>query len=80
MKPRKLKLASGIWRFLIDNHGTTLWSPSGKKHRLANEKITGERSHCCAHAPGCPGPSGTVTPGNLRAYIETTLEPGATRE
>jgi hypothetical protein len=30
MKPRKLKLSSGAWRFLIDNNRTTLWPPSGK--------------------------------------------------
>jgi hypothetical protein len=80
MKPRALKLASGTWRFLIDSHGTTLWSPSGKKHRINNETITGTRSHHCDYAPGCPGPRAMVTPGNLRAYIEATLEPGPTCE
>lgn len=73
MKPRKLKLTSGTWRFLIDSHGTTLWSPSGKRRRIDNEKITMTQSHHCDYEPGCPGPSGTVTPGNLRAYIETKL-------
>ena len=72
MKPRKLKLPSGIWRFLIDSHRTTLWTPSGKRYRLENEEILGVRHSCDEHEyhEPCPGPIGSVTPGKLRAFIE----------
>jgi hypothetical protein len=72
MKPRKLKLSSGTWRFLIDSHRTTLWSPSGKRCRIANEKIL-KVSHACnehEYPEPCRGPIGSVTPGKLRAFIE----------
>ena len=83
MRPRKLKLSSGTWRFLIDSHETTLWSPSGQQRRISNDEITGARHSCYRHeeealgisAP-CPGSPGTVTPGNLRAYIEERLLAG----
>ena len=78
MKPRRIKLASGTWRFLIDSHETTLWTPSGKRCRVKNERITGAASHSCYRYeyPGnpCPGPNDAVTPGHLRAYIEAQLE------
>ena len=72
MKPRKLKLPSGTWRFLIDSHYTTLWSPSGGRCRITNEKILGVSHACDEHEypEPCRGPIGPVTPGKLRAFIE----------
>lgn len=73
MRPRTLKLGSGTWRYLINRHETTLWSPSGKRCVVKNGDITGE-VHSCYDSdfgePPCPGPLRPVTPGALRLYIE----------
>jgi len=75
MKPRKLTLESGIWRYLVGNMATTLWKPSGKKLRILNWYIGGRtpEGHFCfdehCTAKGLP-----VTPGKLRKYIEENLE------
>jgi hypothetical protein len=77
MRPRKLELASGTWRFLVDSHDVTLWSPSGKRHRVRKEELPGVAPHFCQQyerPEPCLGPIGPVTPGMLRAYIEARLD------
>lgn len=74
MKPRKLKLESGVWRFIVRSVVTTLWTPSGKKHRIINAFISGapEGAHVCGDER-CTAAGYPVTPGNLRKYIEENL-------
>ena len=74
MKPRKLKLESGVWRFFVKGVSTTLWTPAGKKLHLLNWHISGPTPgvhHCFDEH--CTGRGHPVTPGNLRKYIEGNL-------
>ena len=56
MKPRRLKLSSGIWRYLVGKTCVTLWSPSGKKLVFST--------------PYWEPHERSVTPGLLRRFIE----------
>lgn len=82
MKPRRLKLESGIWRFVVRKTKTTIWTASGKKHQVWNCSIAGFEPGWQGHIPGqpwcgdpycCAPHSMPVTPGNLRQYIEANL-------
>ena len=82
MKPRRLNLDSGIWRFIVRKTSTTIWSVSGKKHQVWNCSIAGFPIDQVSHMPGqpwcgdpycCSPKSNPVTPGNLRKYIEANL-------
>jgi hypothetical protein len=82
MKPRRLKLESGVWRFVVRKTKTTLWSVSGKKHSIWNHEIAGYGKYAAGHIPDtkwcgdpwcCSPISNPVTPGNLRQYIEANL-------
>jgi hypothetical protein len=69
MKPRKLKLASGTWRYILDKTGvTTLWSPSGKRYRVGAD-LTFTTCMCsCPPEFQCFGKG--FSPGGLRRFIE----------
>lgn len=74
MKPRKLDLVSGRWRFIVGYTKITLWSPAGRRHVISNREVTPDTSkswYCCDH---CEWFEGAITPGNLRAFIENNLE------
>lgn len=79
MKPRRLKLEDGTWRYIVKATKTTIWSPSGKRRVVWNHEIAGYPTTADGHIPGsvwcgdpycCDPESNPVTPGNLRAYIE----------
>ena len=56
MKTRRLKLASGIWRYLVGKTCVTLWTPSGKK--------------LVFRTPYWEPHESAVTPSLLRRFIE----------
>jgi hypothetical protein len=76
MKPRRLVLADGVWRFKVGRVVTTVWSPSGKKVPLMNWWVSGPGAvgaHVCGD-PKCSSGGKPVTPGNLRAFIEGNVD------
>lgn len=71
MRPRRLVLPSGTWRFLVGGVRTTVWSPSGRRWGVMNWEISGAApgTHVCGDAL-CSASGYPVTPGLLRAFIE----------
>ncbi len=69
MKPRKLKLPSGTWRYIVGDDGvTTLWSPAGKRYRVGTSHTFTTCMCSCPPAHQCFGFG--FSPGSLREFIE----------
>lgn len=69
MKPRKLKLSSGTWRYIVAADGmTTLWSPAGKRLRVGPTHTFTTCLCSCPPAYQCFGKG--FSPGSLRRFIE----------
>lgn len=72
MRARKLKLASGTWRYVIDtDHVTTLRSPSGKRYRIGPDHTFTTCMCSCPPEYQCFGKG--FSPGALRRFIEKHL-------
>jgi hypothetical protein len=69
MKPRKLRLVSGTWRYIVDKgHVTTLWSPSGQRYRVGWDHTFTICMCSCPPEFQCFGKG--FSPGSLRRFIE----------
>lgn len=67
--PRKLKLLSGTWRYIVDKNGiTTLWSPSGQRFRVGGIHTFTSCMCSCPPELQCFGKG--FSPGSLRQFIE----------
>ena len=79
MKPRKLKRPSGTWRYLLDQAGVaTLWSPSGRRHRVGPTHTFTTCMCSCPPEYQCFGKG--FSPGSLRRFIERHLLDESTLE
>lgn len=71
MRPRKLRLPSGTWRYIIKECITTLWTPAGRRYQVPHNK-TFKNSMCsCGPEYSCLGWG--FSPHALRAFIEKHL-------
>ena len=70
MKPRKLKLPSGTWRYLVGD-ATTLWSPAGKRYRIGAQHLFTTCMCSCPPQFQCFGKG--FSPHSLRRFIEKHL-------
>lgn len=69
-KPRKLKLASGVWRYKVSGSKVALWTPGGRRIELSRNTVG--RSVCGCYPYNCYSSLG-VTPGSLKQYIENNF-------
>ena len=69
MKPRKLVLPNGIYRYIIRDDGTvSLWSPSGKPYQINAQHVFTTCMCSCLPEYQCFGKG--FSPGALRRFIE----------
>lgn len=68
---RKLKLASGTWRWVVTRGTITIWSPSGKA--ITHGKCAPLTRSACSCDPWNCYPEYAVTPGTVRRFIEEEL-------